>query len=176
MFSDPRTPLPFPLGDFRSRQVALVGRNLAPAVLASCSIPFWLDAVQDVPHGPRGAYWDGGITDYHLHLAYAAMDDGLVLYPHFQSRVVPGWLDKPFKHRHRSSAALDNVVVLSPSPDWVATLPHGRLPDRGDFKRFGDDVAGRIAAWRRALAESERLAGDFADWVGGAGGFELRPL
>jgi hypothetical protein len=176
VFSDPRTPLPFPLGDFRSRQVALVGQNLTPAVLASCSIPFWLDAVQDVPHGPRGAYWDGGITDYHLHLAYAAMDDGLVLYPHFQSRVVPGWLDKPFKHRHCSSAALDNVVVLSPSPDWVATLPHGRLPDRGDFKRFGDDVSGRIAAWRRALAESERLAGDFADWVGGAGGFELRPL
>jgi hypothetical protein len=156
--------------------VALLGSNLTPAILASCSIPFWLDAVQDVPQGPRGAYWDGGITDYHLHLAYAAMPDGLVLYPHFQSRVVPGWLDKHFKRRHRSSAALDNVVVLSPSPEWVATLPQAKLPDRDDFRRYGDDEAGRITAWRRVLAESERLAGDFVDWVDGGAGFELQPL
>jgi hypothetical protein len=84
VFSDPRTPLPFGLGDFRSRQVLLDAANLAPAILASCSIPFWLDAVHDVPGAPRGAYWDGGITDYHLHLPYAGMTEGLVLYPHFQ--------------------------------------------------------------------------------------------
>ena len=176
VFSDPRSPLPFALGDFRSRQVPLGLQNLAPAILASCSIPFWLDAVHDLPQAPRGAYWDGGITDYHLHLGYAGMGDGLVLYPHFQPTVVPGWLDKPFKRRHLATTALDNVVVLSPSSEWVASLPHGKLPDRNDFKRYGDDTAGRIAVWRRALAESERLASDFVDWVGGAGGFELRPL
>jgi hypothetical protein len=176
VFSDPRSALPFALSDFRSRQVPLDAHNLAPAVLASCSIPFWLDAVHDLPRAPRGAYWDGGITDYHLHLNYATMAQGLVLYPHFQRQVVPGWLDKPLRHRHRSSSALDNVLVLSPSPAWVARLPGAKLPDRQDFKRFGDDSAGRIAVWRRALAESERLAGDFADWVGGAGGFEIEPL
>ena len=176
VFSDPRTPLPFALGDFRSQQVTLDAGNLAPAILASCSIPFWLDAVHDLPGAPRGAYWDGGITDYHLHLAYAQMDQGLVLYPHFQCQVVPGWLDKAFKRRHRASAALDNVVVLSPSPAWVAALPDSKLPDRGDFKRFGDDTAGRIAVWRRALAESERLAGDFVDWTAGAPGFDMQPL
>ena len=152
-----------------------LGRR-AHEILASCSIPFWLDAVHDLPQAPRGAYWDGGITDYHLLLHYAAMEQGLVLYPHFQRQVVPGWLDKPLRHRHRSSSALDNVLVLSPSPAWVATLPGAKLPDRQDFKRYGDDRAGRIAVWRRALAESERLAGDFADWVGGAGGFEIEPL
>ena len=41
-------------------------------MLASCSIPFWLDAVHDIPGAPRGAYWDGGITDYHLHLDYGS--------------------------------------------------------------------------------------------------------
>ena len=116
VFGDPRDALPFPLHDYRSRHCALDPDNLAPAILASCSIPFWLDAVHDVPGGPRGAYWDGGITDYHLHLDYAAMDDGLVLYPHFQRHVVPGWLDKAWKRRHRASALLDNVVVLAPSP------------------------------------------------------------
>ena len=176
VFSDPRSTLPFTLGDFRTRQVALNAQNLAPSILASCSIPFWLDAVHDLPQAPKGAYWDGGITDYHLHLNYASMAEGLVLYPHFQASLVPGWLDKPFKRRHRASAALDNVVVLSPAADWVATLPQGKLPDRNDFKRFKDDEAGRIAVWRRALAESQRLADDFVDWVGGASGFELRPL
>ncbi|MFO1272373.1 MAG: phospholipase [Rubrivivax sp.] len=165
VFSDPREPLPFPLQDFRSRTVALDAGNLVPSVLASCSIPFWLDAVHDIPGGPRGAYWDGGITDYHLHLDYAAMHEGLVLYPHFQARVVPGWLDKAWKGRHRASPRLANVVVLSPAPEWVRTLPGGKLPDRGDFKAFGDDFEGRVKAWRRAVAESRRLADEFAQWV-----------
>lgn len=76
-----------------------------------------------LPGAPHGACCDGGITDDPLHLPCAGMADGRVLYPHFQPQVVPGWLDKPFKHRHGATQALANVVVLSPSPEWVATLP-----------------------------------------------------
>jgi hypothetical protein len=83
VFSDPRDALPLPLHDYPSQQVALTPHNLAQAVLASCTIPFALAPVQDVPDGPEGTYWDGGITDYHLHLPYAGMAEGLVLYPHF---------------------------------------------------------------------------------------------
>ena len=159
----PRDPLPFGLDDYRSRQVQLTEGNLTPAILASCSIPFWLDAVHDIPGAPRGAYWDGGITDYHLHLDYAAMSDGLVLYPHFQRQVVPGWLDKAWKRRHRASPRLANLVVLAPDEQWIRTLPGGKLPDRSDFKAFGDDLAGRMAAWRRAISESRRMADEFAE-------------
>ncbi|MBC7938531.1 MAG: phospholipase [Chitinophagaceae bacterium] len=175
VFADPRDPLPFPLTDFRTHRVTLTVGNLAPALLASCSIPFLLDAVHDIPGGPPGAYWDGGITDYHLHLDYAAMDQGpvpgwgggpgLVLYPHFHSQVVPGWLDKAWKRRHRASPMLDNLVVLAPHPAWIQRLPGGKLPSRADFKTFGDDKAGRMRAWRRALAESQRLADEFAELV-----------
>jgi hypothetical protein len=166
IFGDAREAFPLPLSDFRSRTVPLSATNLQPAILASCSIPFWLDAVHDIPGGPRGAYWDGGITDYHLHLPYAHLADGIVLYPHFQPQVVPGWLDKPWKRRHVASAMLDNVVVLSPAPAWVATLPNAKLPARQDFKAYGDDHAGRQRAWRRAVAESTRLADDFAALAG----------
>jgi len=176
VFGDARDPLPFPLSDFRSREVPLSAQNLGRALLASCSIPFWLDAVHDIPGGPRGAYWDGGLTDYHLHLNYAAMTEGLVLYPHFQSEVVPGWLDKVWKLRHRSSPALDNVVVLSPSPDWIGTLPGRKLPDRSDFKTFGDDFDARVRAWRGALSESRRLAEEFAAVVGADGPIDALPL
>ena len=165
VFADPRDALPFPLTDFRTHSVALTAANLAPAVLASCSIPFWLDAVHDIQGGPPGAYWDGGITDYHLHLNYAAMQDGVVLYPHFQAQVVPGWLDKAWKRRHRASPMLDNLVLLSPSPAWVQTLPGGKLPNRADFKTFADDDACRMRVWRLAVAESQRLADEFADLV-----------
>jgi hypothetical protein len=176
VFHDERDALPFPLHDYRTRRVALDPGNLSLSILASCSIPFWLDAVHDIPGAPRGAYWDGGITDYHLHLNYASMHEGLVLYPHFQKTVIPGWLDKAFKHRHRATERLDNVIVLSPDPEWVRTLPNAKLPDRGDFKAYGDDVAGRVKAWTRAVQESQRLRDDFAAWVEGRLQIDVQPL
>jgi hypothetical protein len=173
VFSDPRDALPIPLQDYPTRRVPLGPHNLARAVLASCTIPFALQAVQDVPGAPSGTYWDGGITDYHLHLDYPSLwkvgdegnegeGGGLVLYPHFVDRVIPGWLDKAWKRRHRATAALANLVLLSPSPDWVRGLPGGKLPDRNDFKHFLHDEAGRQCAWRQALAQSQQLADEFA--------------
>ena len=72
----------------------------------------------------------------------------LVVYPHFQAQVVPGWLDKSWRRRHRASPFLDNVVVLAPQPDWVRTLPGAKLPDRSDFKAYRNDREGRMSAWR----------------------------
>jgi hypothetical protein len=165
VFSDEREAPPLHLRDYRTQLVPLSAHNLAQSILASCSIPFWLRAVHDIPGAPRGAYWDGGVTDYHLHLDYASMDEGIVLYPHFQKNIVPGWLDKVLKRRHRTSECLANVVVLAPSAEWIATLPNGKLPDRTDFKAYVYDEAGREAAWSRAVAESQRLADEFATLV-----------
>ena len=176
VFSDPRDALPFALADYPTHRADLNPHNLARAVLASCTIPFALQAVQDVPGGPPGTYWDGGITDYHLHLNYAAMDSGLVLYPHFGSQVVPGWLDKAWKQRHAATAALSNVVLLAPSAEWLRTLPGGRLPDRGDFKSWVHDEPGRHRVWRTALGESQRLADEFADMVSSGRGIDALPL
>ncbi len=168
MFSDAREPLPFALHDYRTKQVTLTADNLLPSILASGSIPFWLDAVHDIPGAPRGAYWDGGITDYHLHLDYGQMADGLVLYPHFQPTVVPGWLDKSLTRRHAATARLANVVLLIPNPEWVkAVMPGGKLPDRSDFKAYGERTDERQRDWRRAVAECQRLADEFAQWCGG---------
>lgn len=165
VFSDARDAMPIAMSDYRTQHALLSATNLAPAVLASCSIPFWLDAVTGIDGAPPGAYWDGGITDYHLHLNYASLGEGLVLIPHFQPALVPGWLDKPFARRHRASAALDNVVLLVPDAAWIARLPRGKLPDRSDFRHHGDDHAARTREWRIALAESGRLADEFADLV-----------
>jgi hypothetical protein len=67
--------LPFGVGDYRTRQVPLNAANFMSALQASCSIPFVLQAVHDIAGAPRGAYWDGGITDYHMHLRYGVEDN-----------------------------------------------------------------------------------------------------
>lgn len=190
----PLPPLPFGTGDYRTRRYALTERNFAAVVQASCSIPFVLNAVHDIPGAATGAYWDGGITDYHLHLDYQSALDaalalgtrgassatkarGVVLYPHFQRAVVPGWLDKSLKWRHGATHFLDDVIVLAPKPEWVATLPNGKLPDRTDFARYGRDLPARVKAWSTAVTESGRLRDEFAEWVerGGAAA-EVRAL
>ena len=239
VFSDARDALPFALDDYAGRTCALGPHNSFEALVASCSIPFWLQAVHDIPGAPPGAYWDGGITDYHLHLDYASALRGvgervpcraragspesvrrredasirsseaeitssdvesqrsegasigasvgtpaaaraggprLELYPHFQPSVVPGWLDKSLHARHRATARLDNVVLLVPDTDWIARLPNAKLPDRRDFKAYGADHAGRAAVWRRAIAESERLADEFAARVEGGRAIEAEAL
>lgn len=160
--------LPFATHDMVTRRVGLSAHNFMPALQASCSIPFVLEPVTGIPGAPAGCYWDGGITDYHLHLHYTVPQGrapGLVLYPHFQKAVVPGWLDKGLKWRHRPTGALHRMLVLAPNPEWVRTLPNGKLPDRTDFTRYGNDLAGRMAVWHTAVAESQRLADEFAQWL-----------
>jgi len=164
VFSSPGAVLPFGTQDFRTRQVALAEANFELALQASCSIPFMLEAVHDIPGAPRGAYWDGGITDYHLHLNYGNAD-GVVLYPHFQKAVVPGWLDKGLKWRHKPTRFLERTVVLAPDPEWVRRLPNAKLPDRNDFLRYGNDAPGRIKAWGIAAQEALRLADELAEWL-----------
>lgn len=188
-FADEPAVLPFDARDFPTRQVLLTEANFQVALQASCSIPFVLQAVHDIAGAPRGAYWDGGVTDYHLHLNWggtenatfkraASADDkrarglksiqnqtGLVLYPHFQRSVVPGWLDKHLRWRHHVTPFLDNMIVLSPDPAWVKTLPNGKLPDRTDFTHYGADLNARVKAWNSAISASAQLADEFDNWL-----------
>lgn len=165
VFSSQNAALPFDARDYRTRQIDLTQANFNPALQASCSIPFVLRSVRDIPGAPPGAYWDGGITDYHLHLNYPAASKGLVLYPHFQKSVVPGWLDKGLKWRHKATPFLDNMVLLAPNPDWVTTLPNAKLPDRTDFARYGTDLQARVKAWGAAASASEQLADEWQQWL-----------
>jgi hypothetical protein len=153
--------LPFNPNDFATQHVALTEHNFMQALQASCAIPFVLQAVHEITGAPKGTYWDGGITDYHLHLNYK----GLVLYPHFQQAVVPGWLDKSLKWRHKATAFLDNTIVLAPNPEWVKTLPNGKLPDRTDFFTYGSDLSARVKVWKAAVAQSQQLVDEFHEWL-----------
>ena len=148
---------------FASHFVALDQVNVRDALLASGSIPLVLEAVRDIAGAPPGAYWDGGLIDYHLHLPYQR-DPGLVLYPHFSDYIVPGWLDKSMPWRRARDQALENMILVSPSADFVRTLPTAKLPDRKDFHVYGQDHERRNRDWLKAIGESERMAEAFARW------------
>lgn len=163
VFSSPGEALPVPLRDLPTQQLPLTPENFLPAMLASCSIPFMLEGVPHIPGAQPGAHWDGGLVDYHVHWPYNQMDGGLVLYPHFQRQVVPGWLDKGLRWRHRATPALSNMVLLCPNPEWVRTLPGGKLPDRTDFKALLP--AERMRVWSEAVAQAEQLSEAWQQWL-----------
>ncbi|HET7730583.1 MAG TPA: patatin-like phospholipase family protein [Usitatibacter sp.] len=167
VFVDAREPPPVMPGRFdafHTHAVPLDAGNLGAALLASASIPMILEGVANIPSAPEGVYWDGGIIDYHLHLPYHHAQD-LVLYPHFTDRIVPGWLDKSMPWRQARGPWLDNVLLVAPSREYLATLPRGRLPSRADFKGYAGNDPGRMAAWRTAIAESERLGDAFLEFA-----------
>lgn len=137
--------------------------NIHDALLASGSIPFVLNPVHKIAHH-EGPFWDGGLTDYHLALPYHRLD-GLVLYPHFAPTVTPGWLDKFLKMRKAKPEWMSNVILVCPSPEFIAGLPAKKIPDRSDFKRYKFDHHLRIPLWQAAIRESERMAEDFAKWL-----------
>jgi hypothetical protein len=60
---------------------------------------------------------------------------------------------------------LENLVLLSPSPAFVASLPDKKIPDRNDFYTYKGRDKERIATWRRAAEMSRRLVDEFVDAV-----------
>ncbi|WP_339798792.1 patatin-like phospholipase family protein [uncultured Marinobacter sp.] len=149
--------------DFPSHHVPLSRENLIPSLLASASIPLVMAGVRDIPGAPAGVYRDGGLLDYHLDLPYT--QPGVVLYPHFTDRVIPGWFDKSLPWRKGTASHLQDVLLVAPSRDYLDTLPGRKLPDRKDFERYLGDDAGREKAWRAAIAESDRLGDEFLELV-----------
>jgi hypothetical protein len=163
--------------------VRLDERNAEDAMIASGTIPLLCAPVRDISGAPRGNYWDGALVDYHLLLPYPRIARGegrgrIVLYPHFNDYVTPGWLDKhlPWRKAPRGHPWLDRMLLVAPSPAFLSSLPNGKLPDRKDFYRYGPDHAARIRAWERAVGECERFAEAVLRWLDRPDPSLLRPI
>jgi hypothetical protein len=147
------------LADLPSVHLPLTRENLRPALLASGSIPLVLSGVR-IPGAGPGIHRDGGVIDYHLDIEFGP-GEGLVLYPHFYPYVVPGWFDKSLRWRRAGPLNFRRAVLVSPSPEFIASLPYGKIPDREDFVRLSDDE--RLGYWRRVLAEGVRMGDELRE-------------
>ncbi|WP_371185814.1 patatin-like phospholipase family protein [Thalassotalea maritima] len=157
--------------------VSLTADNTYQALLATGAIPLLVHGVQDITGAGSGMYRDGGIIDYHFDQPFLAPQTcadrvnelgkpGLVLYPHFYHQFKPGWFDKFLPKRQANPAYFDNVLVLSPTADFVGRLPYQKIPDREDFKHLNDEQ--RMRYWRQVISLSHELADEFSNLVGRA--------
>jgi hypothetical protein len=152
------------LSDFHTHYSSLDKHNTTHALMASGSIPFVLPGEKNIPGGPKGHYWDGGIIDYHFDLAQYR-GDGLILYPHFSNQIIRGWFDKFLPWRGTTLSPLENLVLLCPSTEFISSLPQGKIPDRSDFKSMGQEE--RIRYWEECIERSRALAEEFSELVQG---------
>ncbi len=161
LFYDQREAPPFfNVTGFPLQRVGLTEANLQDAIVATGSIPLVLSGVADIEGARPGIYRDGGVIDYHLDLPHSA-NERLTLFPHFYGRIVPGWFDKSLKWRRPQAGNVDRTILISPSDDFVARLPHGKIPDRSDFTRY--TPADRIRIWKQCVAECRALADEFLE-------------
>ncbi|TMO75019.1 hypothetical protein CWC17_06845 [Pseudoalteromonas sp. S3785] len=142
--------------NFKTQNIALSQTNLKDALLASGSIPLVMQGIKNIAGSPQGMYRDGGIIDYHFDLKIN--NPGLILYPHFNSEPKAGWFDKNLK-RKVAPQNYDNVVMVTPSKEFIAGLPYGKIPDRNDFTNLDADT--RIKYWNTVFRETEKLAEAF---------------
>ncbi|ARU56513.1 alpha/beta superfamily hydrolase [Oleiphilus messinensis] len=127
--------------------------NLPEALIASGTIPMIMQPTK-ITGGKDRWYWDGALTDYHFGGPFK-VSDGLILYPHFSSKIVPGWFDKPLPWRKPTLENYSNVVMLVPSASFIENLPYRKIPDRKDFERLSDSE--REHYWNIVLDETDRL-------------------
>jgi hypothetical protein len=166
LFSDPRTQAPFAsAGRWPPAAATLSPGNLKQALLASGSIPYVMDGVGDIGGTPPGVYRDGGAVDYHLDVPFGLDGRGIVLFPHFSLRIIPGWLDKHLAWRGPSADNMADVLVAAPSAGFVSRLPDAKITDRKDFYRYAGDDRARFACWQQVADAGRILADDFMDAV-----------
>jgi hypothetical protein len=144
-------------------QAILDAGNLIDFALGSGTVPWYMEPVP-APAPLRGRLLDGGLTDYHLRTPLAT--EGIILLPHFGDRLLPTWFDQFRRGRSADRRLLDRVLLISPSPELIASLPDGRLPDRNDFVAYANDPAARINRWRQVL---DRCSGS------GSAAFDVTP-
>ncbi len=147
------------LDDFDTVYCSLAQNSVLEALHASGAIPFVLTGEKNIPGAPRGQYWDGGIIDYHFDLDQYR-GSGLMLYPHFRAGLVPGWFDKFLPWRHTGISEAEKLVLLCPSEEFIASLPHGKIPDRTDFSKMEEQE--RISYWEHCVQASGAMANEFA--------------
>lgn len=141
---------------FEPETIPLTDQNLSQALVASGAIPMVM-APTKIKGGVDRWYWDGGMVDYHFPGPFN-VEDGLVFYPHFFPKIVPGWFDKSIPWRKAKSKNYENVVMLAPSQAFIDKLPYGKIPDRKDFNNLSNEE--RESYWKTVLTATDQLVVD----------------
>jgi hypothetical protein len=153
------------LDGFDTQYVGLSEANVFHALMASGAIPYVFEGVYEIEGAGQGAFWDGGIIDYHFDLQRLPRDE-VWLYPHFSNRTTAGWFDKFLPWRADQQVSVDQLIMICPTDEFIASLPFGKIPDRRDFGNIPESV--REPYWQTCVDESQRLADEFSELIHGS--------
>jgi hypothetical protein len=153
------------LDGFDTQYVGLSEANVFHALMASGAIPYVFEGVYEIEGAGQGAFWDGGIIDYHFDLQRLPRDE-VWLYPHFSNRTTVGWFDKFLPWRADQQVSVDQLIMIGPTDEFIASLPFGKIPDRRDFGNIPESV--REPYWQTCVDESQRLADEFSELIHGS--------
>ncbi len=166
LFYDPRNKPPyFNLDDFPIQKIPLSKKNIKAALMSSGSIPLVMKGIENIDGAENGIYRDGGMIDYHLDIPHTGDENGLVLYPHYTSSIIPGWLDKINPLRKPHAENFKNVLFVAPSSEFIKKLPYSKIPDRNDFKNFKNRDLDRINYWNSVTDSSVRLGEEILESI-----------
>lgn len=140
-----------PWDNIPTRQIPLTVQNYSRSLLASGSIPFVLSGEVGIPDAGHGHHLDGGLIDYHFEVD----SGGPILYPHFTDVLVPGWLDRYWPFRRLTPKAREQLVLILPTPEFIALFPDQKLPCRQDFHRLSNQE--RIKLWTGATLKNQLI-------------------
>lgn len=150
---------------FKGKFYRLSPENLRMVAVATGSLPYIVSGVHNIPNARPGVYRDGGLTDYQLNTNYCPGENGIILFFHYQKRIIPGWFDKRLWWKRPPRGSLDQVLQVYPGTDFVRLLPEGRLPDRNDFTAYVDNPQERIRRWDTVAQLSNILGEQFIEAV-----------
>ncbi|MDH5303875.1 MAG: patatin-like phospholipase family protein [Gammaproteobacteria bacterium] len=163
LFFDARDLPPcFDVAGFPLQKIRIRTGNIRDAITATGAIPMVLSGVPDIEGAMPGTYRDGGVIDYHLDVPLS--DTGrLTLFLHFFDRLVPGWFDKNLSWRRPAPENVENTILISPSAEFVARLPRGKIPDRTDFASYAS--LDRIRAWQEVVTACAALVDELHEVI-----------
>ncbi|HPS57214.1 MAG TPA: patatin-like phospholipase family protein [Spirochaetota bacterium] len=165
MFYDRRSQSPFRSIAGQDSQIPLTPDNIRGAILSSGSIPFVMEGISGIPGAPEGTYRDGGLTDYHP--VPVKEHRGIILYPHFTERIIPGWLDKSLVWRKPAKESLADILLIAPSKKFIESLPYRKIPDRSDFAKFEGNDNERLRYWNEVIQKSSIMGEEFMEAAAG---------
>ena len=76
---------------------------------------------------------------------------------------MPGWFDKKLKWRRPQAGNVDRTILISPSDEFVASLPYGKIPDRTDFVNY--EPGERVRVWKQCVDACAAMAEEFHDVI-----------
>lgn len=143
---------------FDTEYLPFTNENTISALRSTGTLPLLMNPVDDVA-GVSGLLWDGALVDYHIGLNYQT--EGLIFYPHFSDRIIEGWFDKFLIWRKFKGEVLNKMIMISPSKEFVKSLPDSKIPDRDDFKTYMNNNKQRIKNWYEVANRGKEMAEEF---------------